>query len=143
MIAKVGEAIVVAHYEAAVARGSAISAHLPRLRDLALGCEVAQEFGVKKAASSAALLLGAERVVSYDIVPTHEARRLAQEVGPRWSYRIQDSRLAAPTPCDLLFIDSLHTFAQVAAELNRHADSVRRWLVFHDTITFGSIGAEG
>jgi hypothetical protein len=43
----------------------------------------------------------------------------------------------------MLFVDSLHTFAQCDAELRRHADSVRKLLVFHDTITFGSIGAAG
>lgn len=141
--ARPGEAAIVAHYQAACLKGTAISAHLPRLRDLAVGCTVAQEFGVKRGASSAALLLGAESVISYDIEPTKEARELARLVGPRWSYRIEDSRAALPTPCELLFVDSLHTYAQCRAELQRHADSVSRWLVFHDSITFGSVGAYG
>lgn len=131
------------HYERACAAHTAMSPHLPRLRHLARGLELAQEFGVKRAASSAALLLGAEHVISYDIVETKEARALEQAAGTRWSYCLQDSRVAPVTPCELLFIDSLHTFAQLDAELRRHAESVRRWIVFHDTVTFGSIGAEG
>lgn len=141
--ARPGDAAILAHYQAACQKGTAISAHLPRLKALAHGCSLAQEFGVKRAASSAALLMGAENVLSYDIVPTREAQNLARLVGRRWTYRIEDSRSADVTPCDLLFIDSLHTYQQVKAELARHADSVRRWLVFHDTITFGSVGADG
>lgn len=121
----------------------AMTAHLPRLRTLATGCAVAQEFGVKYGASSVALLLGAKQVVSYDTVETSQARHLAALAGPRWQYTIQDSRTAPVTPCDLLLVDSLHTYAQVKAELARHAASVRRYLIFHDTITFGSIGANG
>jgi hypothetical protein len=122
---------------------TAIAAHLPRLRALAMGLDDAIEFGVKRGPSASALLLGAQRVTSYDLVETPEARALATMVGPRWRYRIGDSRTAPVEPCDLLFIDSLHTFAQCDAELTRHADAVRRWLVFHDVGTFGEIGADG
>lgn len=132
-----------AHYSAACSKASAIQPHLPRLRSLATGCEVAIEFGVKRAASSSALLLGAARVISYDVVETKEAVRLAAAVPHRWTYRIQSSLVAPVLTCDLLFIDSLHTYEQCAAELVRHANAVERWLIFHDTITFGSIGAQG
>lgn len=121
----------------------AMSPHLPRLRELATGLDLAIEFGVKGGASSSALLLGAKRVISYDILETRQARELQRIAGPRWDYRIEDSRSAVFGACDLLFVDSLHTFAQVKAELERHAAKVRRWIVFHDTITFGVIGANG
>jgi hypothetical protein len=121
----------------------AMTAHLPRLRALATGLDLAVEFGVKYGASSVALLLGAQHVISYDTVVTPQAKSLQAVAGPRWEYRLQDSRRAMPTPCDLLLVDSLHTYAQVRAELARHAAAVGRYLVFHDTITFGSIGANG
>lgn len=130
-------------YHEHVERKTAISAHLPRLRALASDCHSVTEFGVKKGASSVAMLLGANRVTSYDIIETPDARRLQMIAGDRWDYRIQDSREATPDRCDMLFIDSLHTYAQVKAELDRHARWVGRYLVFHDTITFGSIGADG
>jgi hypothetical protein len=120
-----------------------MTAHLPRVRALADGLAIAVEFGVKRGASSAALLLGATRVVSYDIVETPQARVLQRLAGSRWEYRLEDSRTAAIPACDLLLVDSLHTYAQVQSELCQHAAKVRRWLVFHDTITFGSIGAHG
>lgn len=121
----------------------AMSPHLPRLRELATGLDVAIEFGVKGGASSSALLLGAKRVISYDILATPDARRLQVIAGARWDYRIEDSRLAQFGACDLLFVDSQHDYAQVKAELEAHASKVRRWLIFHDSITFGSIGAHG
>jgi len=123
--------------------GSAIAAHLPRLRQLARGAALAVEFGVKCGASTTALLLGAERVISYDISQTPEAQDLQALAGDRWSYRIQDSRVATIPDCDLLFIDSQHSYDQMIAELMQHADQVQRWLVCHDTITFGSIAAIG
>ncbi len=133
------EAIYAGHQ----ARPSAITAHLPRLRTLATGLPLAVEIGVKRGASSSALLLGAHRVVSYDIEEHPEARHLAEVAGDRWTYILADSRTVTIPVCDLLFIDSLHTYAQLDVELRLHADRARRYLVFHDTITFGSIGAKG
>jgi hypothetical protein len=137
------EPALLAHYEAACRKPSAIQPHLSRLRDLASGCTLAVEFGVKRAASSSALLLGASCLISYDLVPTPEAQRLHGLLRYRWDYHIGDSRYAPAVDCELLFIDSLHTYEQCRDELTRHADLVSRYLVFHDTITFGSIGAAG
>ncbi len=120
-----------------------MAAHLPRLRALAAGLPLAVEFGVKRGGSSSALLLGAQHVLSYDLVETPQARELEAAAGDSWEYRIGDSRTADVRACDLLLVDSLHTYAQVRAELQRWAGRVRRWLVFHDSVTFGSIGADG
>lgn len=130
-------------YAAHCRTSTAISPHLPRLRELAEGCEVAVEFGVKRGASSSALLMGAKTVVSYDVEPTKEARELEAVAGERWSYRIQDTRTADIPAPDFLFVDSLHTYAQVQAELEAHADKVRSVLVFHDVTTFGEVSAVG
>jgi hypothetical protein len=116
--------------------------HLPKLRELAARCPTAVEFGVKGGGSSSALLLGAERVTSFDLVETAEARELEAVAGDRWDYRIEDSRTAEPFPCGMILIDSLHTYAQVSAELERWSDFTGR-IAFHDTLTFGSVGADG
>jgi len=121
----------------------AMTAHLPRLRAWATGLTRAVELGVGLGGSAAALLLGAQRVLSIDLVETAEARALKRIAGDRWEYRIADTRTTPIGPCDLLFVDALHTFDQVDAELRAHADAVRRYLIFHDTITFGSVGAQG
>jgi hypothetical protein len=132
------ESIYRRHCEA----GTAISAHLPRLRELAAGLDTVVEFGVKRGASSSALLLGAKRVVSFDVIATPEAKALKEVAGERWDYRIEDSRAADVPECDLMFVDSLHTYEQVRAEAV-HADRARRYLVFHDVSTFGEVGAVG
>lgn len=135
--------LVEAIYRKHCAAGTAISAHLPRLRALAEGLDLVVEFGVKRGASSSALLLGAKRVISYDVVETREARDLERIAEDWWAYRIQDSRIAEPTVCDLLFVDSLHTYAQCQAELEAHANLVTRYLILHDVSTFGEVGADG
>lgn len=125
------------------AAGTAISAHLPRLRALAEGLELAVEFGVKRGASSTALLLGARHVISYDVQETREARELERIAGERWEYRIQDSRIAPCLTTPLLFIDSQHDCEQMRAELQQHANGVTKYIVCHDHVTFGSVGANG
>ncbi len=132
------EAIYLRHCATAIA----IAAHLRRLRELAEDLDVAVEFGVKRGASSSALLIGAKRVISYDTVATVEARELKRVVGERWDYRIGDSREADFEQADLLFVDSLHTYAQVRDEL-KHAHKIKRYLIFHDVSTFGEVGAAG
>lgn len=120
-----------------------MAAHLPRLRELATSLPLAVEFGVNKGGSSSALILGAEHVISYDLRETSRARSLERAAGEWWEYRLQDSRTACFPPPDLLFVDSLHTYSQCRAELDAHANRVKRYLVFHDVITFGVIGADG
>lgn len=120
-----------------------ITAHLPRLRMLATGLRVAAELGVRSGASSSALLLGADRVIGVDVKETLGARDLEQIAEGRFDYRVTDSRTVVLPPCDLLFVDSLHTYAQCAAELRAHADRVARYLVFHDTVTYGRCGEDG
>lgn len=130
-------------YQSHCRSGHASSAHLPRLRALAEGLELAVEFGVKQGATSCAMLLGAQRVIGIDIRETPQARALEQLAGARWEYRIADSRRTQVPPCDLLFFDSHHSYKQLRDELEAHAHKVRRYMVFHDTITFGSIAANG
>jgi cephalosporin hydroxylase len=117
-----------------------MTAHLPRLRELATGLDLAVEFGVRHGASSSALLLGAKHVVSFDTVQRRRALHLQFLAGDRWEYRIADSATVTIPACDLLFIDSLHTYEHCDAELRAHARSVCRYLVFHDSIGYGSVG---
>ncbi len=124
-------------------RRHSTAAHLPHLREYATGCDLAIEFGTRHGASASALLLGAQRVISYDLERSAHLPALERAAGARWTFRQQDTLEAPVTPCDLLFLDSRHTYAHLALELARHAGVVTRWLIFHDTMTFGSIGADG
>lgn len=122
---------------------TAIAFHLPYLRALATGLALAVEFGVKRGASSAALLCGADNVVSFDVVETNEARQLEAIAGNRWNYVIHDSVSATVPECDLLFIDSLHDYEQCRAELFAHGNKSRKLIALHDTQTFWEAGAQG
>lgn len=114
--------------------------HLPRLRALASGLPLVVEFGVRRGGSSSALILGADHVLSYDIQSTPEAKHLQTLAGDRWDYRIASSLDVEIPACDLLFIDSKHTYLHCDAELKKHAEKAQRWLVFHDSIWRGSMG---
>jgi hypothetical protein len=41
---------------------------------------------------------------------------------------------------DLLFIDTWHVYGQLKEELRRHGGKVRKYIVVHDTTTFGQRG---
>jgi hypothetical protein len=45
--------------------------------------------------------------------------------------------------CDMLFIDTKHSYEQLSAELALYGNCATRYLVFHDTVTFGTIGDDG
>lgn len=131
-----------------------ISEHLPVLFDYASKCKSIVELGVRGGNSTAALLWGLNygcifgceglRLDSVDIVASTLACELSPLAGNvAWRLHWADSRKFAPRACDLLFIDTLHTEAQLAAEVSRHAGDARRWILLHDTTTFGETGEDG
>jgi len=123
---------------------SGTSGCLKRLRALASECDDVVEFGVKKGVTSIALLLGARGTVySYDIVTNKSVRFIQKFMGKKWRFMLQSSLRANIPECDMIFFDSLHTYTQLRRELAKHADKAKKYLVFHDTITFGIQGADG
>jgi len=143
---------------------SDICEHLPLLRKLAERCEHVTEFGTRRAnGSTVALLAGQpETFVTWDIDPRAIISAGIVDlldcgvVDGVWTGRIGrtefqprvgDTLKILIEPTDLLFIDSLHTYKQLFAELMRHADpierKIRKYLVFHDTATFGMQGEDG
>lgn len=124
--------------------GSDISEHLPKISELASECAHVTEFGVRGGLSTTAILHGLAKrgtgtLKSYDI-EQHSAPIPALPAGVAWRFELADtSKLAEIEPTDMLMLDSWHTAEQVAAEL-RHAPSVNRYLIFHDTTTFAGPG---
>jgi hypothetical protein len=122
---------------------SDIYAHLPVLRALARECRHVTEFGVRAGASTTAFLHAAPaRLVCYDIQEHPDAAVLNSmaPAGTEFVFHKQDVLTAEIEPTDLLFIDTLHTYDQLRTELCRHASKVRRYIVLHDTGTFGTLG---
>jgi hypothetical protein len=117
----------------------AMSHHMPALARLAAECKVAVEFGIRTGPSTVALLHGLPPdgvLHSFDVqrldAPHQEIERAA---GKRWVVKYMASQDAPVQECDLLMHDSFHNYSQVDMELQRHAHAVRKYLVFHDSIS--------
>lgn len=134
-------------YNEATRHPSDINEHLPMLSFLASQCDHVTEFGVRTGASTLAFLHALQgkrdaRLRSYDINDDFGVyKAMAPHTSANWVFTCR-STLDIPkiAPTDLLFIDTLHTYAQVRAELALHGDRAMRWIAFHDTETFGLVG---
>jgi hypothetical protein len=120
---------------------------LPSLYRYASCCRHVKEFGTRTGISTLALLRALpDRLVAYDWNRLPEVDRLeelARLQDVAFSFREVDTRLADLEPTDLLFIDTYHTREQLEAELTTAAASVRRYLILHDTETYGEVGEVG
>jgi len=133
---------------------SDINEHLPLLRELAEQCDHVTEFGTRNANGSTIAFLAAQpkTFVAWDIdanaIISQGIRQLVDHPGKTtFQPRVGNTLEITIEPTDLLFIDTLHTGKQLLSELERHCDPkdarVRKYLVFHDTSTFGMVGEDG
>ena len=134
-------------YERARSQPSDIQAHLPVLHKFASSVRHVTEFGVRTGNSTTALLhAGPDRLIGYDVFRQPEVALLeaaARHEGLTFRFMLQDIRgLPDIEPTDLLLLDSVHTHEQVAFEL-RFAPRVSRYIMLHDTETFGDVGENG
>ncbi len=124
---------------------SDINEHCAALRQLSARANVVVEFGLRQGVSTTALLAGQpQKLVTVDLNSSSIVATLTSAAGATDFQFIQASTLTLePIECDLLFIDTLHTQGQLAAELKRHAPACRRRIALHDTHTFGEVGMDG
>lgn len=131
-------------YERAWKTPHDINEHCPTLRELASRCNHVTEFGVRHGISTVALLAGVKgKLVSYDVVKYGEVGALETLSSGKFEFKQGSSLEVDIEPTDMLFIDTIHTEKQVAGELARHHDKVKRYLVFHDTVIYGERGDDG
>jgi hypothetical protein len=96
------------------------------------------EFGVYTGLSTCAWLSGCpKKLRSYDITDTHlsvldELKNCAVANGTDFEFAIASSLDIDIEPCDLLFIDTVHTKKHCLAELDRHSRNAKRYIVLHD-----------
>jgi hypothetical protein len=129
-------------YRHACATPSDIHEHLPTLHALAKECRRVTEFGTRAGVSTTALLHAQPPVlVCYDL-RRHPAAEWLLALAGRTELRYvqQDVLGAGIEETDLLFIDTIGVYDQLRQELARHAAKVRRYIVQHDTTTFGTHG---
>lgn len=87
--------------------------------------------------STLAFLASSASVLSVDIEEPEWMGRLVDLAEGRLVFRKCDSRAAEVVPCDLLYIDTLHTYAQLSQELARHGGACQKYIIMHDTEAFG------
>ena len=84
-----------------------------------------------------------KNVVSYDIeirAPVDVLGRAAGEARVNFRFVHANVLKVAIEPTDFLFIDTIHTFDQLNAELRLHAGNVHHYIAIHDTSVFGDRG---
>lgn len=116
-----------------------IDKHLPTLLGYATMVDSVVELGTDIGFSTTAFLAGGvKRLDCYDIEITDWAVRLKRMADLTGTCMVvhQESTLSAVIPdCDLLFIDTVHTYGQVLSELQRHAVKAARFVILHDIVS--------
>ncbi len=122
---------------------SDINEHVPVLKRYADMCNHVTEFGVRTGVSTWAWVMSNAKIVRcYDSYNCNtgdhqiEADRIKKEFSFTRVNVIADRFEIEPT--DLLFIDTDHKYEQCSKELKMHADKVKKFIIFHDTVTFGA-----
>jgi len=133
-------------YTSACNQQTDIHEHLPILKELAQQCSSVIEMGTKTGQSTRAFLYSCDKVVAYDLElnpQVFELFRVAKNAGKNVNYIQANVLNINIEETDLLFIDTWHVYEQLKQELELHADKAKKYLVLHDTETFGTIGENG
>lgn len=138
---------ITAKYDQIAVMGTDMREHMPTLRSYAAQCAHVTEFGVDDCTSTWGLLAGfPKHMRSYDVVrkpEVTEVEALAAVASIDFKFIEQSSLVAEIEPTDLLFIDSYHSYTQLKEEFRLHASKVRRYILMHDTVTFGLNDQDG
>lgn len=130
-------------YENQCKSPSDINEHLPTLLKYAKECNHITEMGVRWVSSTWPLLLSnPKKMISYDIVKhpkINEVIDLANENNINYTFIEADVLNIEIEKTDLLFIDTLHTYNQLIKELNIHSKNSLKYIILHDTTTFGNV----
>jgi len=126
---------------------SDINEHMQTLARYGEGCSHITEMGVRAVVSTWAFLKARpQKLVCVDINPTplEHPRQLAAAQGTTLEFRQADTgdESFEIEETDLLFIDTWHVYEQLKREFDLHAERARRWIILHDTTTFGEYGEE-
>lgn len=130
-------------YNLACKSNTDINEHLPWISELTSECEHATELGVGYAQSTRAFLRHDIEMHSYEIEVDPVTQKYFDEAiaaGRRVTLHVEDTRLATIDPTDIMLVDSYHSYEQVKCELERHADKVKKYILFHDTELYGLTG---
>lgn len=140
--------VLALRFDKACGRKSDINEHLRTLHGLARECDHVTEMGTRGGISSLALLYAQPAtLILIDKAHQREAIRQLTEMAKdetRTKLEVVDGDTCDMSieETDLLFIDTYHTYTQLKKELALHAEKAKKWLIFHDTVTFGEKGED-
>jgi hypothetical protein len=120
---------------------SDINEHIQTLYNYGQECNHITEMGVRWVSSTWAFLYSKpNKLISYDIV-RHENINEVEELSKKneldFKFIEADVLKVEIEPTELLFIDTLHTYNQLIRELMLHGEKVSKYIILHDTTTFG------
>lgn len=128
-------------YDLNCSQQSDINEHLPTLLMFAKECDHITEMGVRWVSSTWPFLMSnPKKLISYDIVrdsAINEVIDLSELYNINYSFQESDVLKIEIDQTDLLFIDTLHTYNQLFNELLLHSEKVNKYIVLHDTVSFG------
>lgn len=124
-----------------------INEHLETLKSYAEKCNHVTEMGMREGTSTTDLLMGKPKtLITYDITPRQkDIDYLSGEAAKQdtiFQFKLENTLTAQIEETDFLFIDTEHTYNQLIVEL-KQAGKVRKYLAFHDTVSFGVEGERG
>ena len=133
---------------------SDINEHLWVLAQYAQECKHITELGVRSVVSTWALASGNPEVLrSYDLNHPNNSYfggstydqfiDALQETKIDFLFTEADDLTIEIEETDLLFIDTWHVYQQLKKELELHGNKARKYIIFHDTVTFGQDGEGG
>lgn len=120
-----------------------INEHMEKLCECASQCKHVTEFGIGRS-TWAFLRARPEKLRCYDIRDADFSLqvRLAKEEGTDAAFEKRDTLDLDIEETDLLFIDTYHVYRQLKAELEKHGPKARKFIVMHDTETFGQMSED-
>jgi hypothetical protein len=131
-------------YEVACSTESDINQHLPILYEAAQECEHITEMGVRYGLSTRAFLYAdPKKYIAYDLEINPKVNELfeyCKSIGKDYEYIQADVLKIEIDETDLLFIDTYHCYEQLVQELKLHSSKVKKYIIFHDTYTYGRRG---
>lgn len=134
-----------AQYQLACTTPSDIYEHIPVLRSLASECSSVVEMGLRNMVSSWGILKGlseskssSRSYVGIDInSPPLPILNLAKELSQKnkisFVFCQGDNKDIDINPTEMLFIDTLHVYFQLAYELEKFSPKVSKYIALHDT----------
>lgn len=118
-----------------------INEHLPYLLEYAKKCESIIEMGTREGISIYAFAYAKpKKLISIDIVPfegSEYLKKLCTEQGTEYEHIVGSSLNLEIPEVDFIFIDTEHSYLQLKSELKKHGNKAKKYLAFHDTVTFG------